>query len=82
MEVDIVIRHRSKWDEKKEPDGFIIEGNAPQATDTSEAAVESKIDEDDDIIICEDDDLRAIENGKKRKFEENIDSRSDKKAKF
>ena len=54
MEVDIVIRHRSKWDEKKEPDGFIIEGNAPQATDTSEAAVESKIDEDGDIIICED----------------------------
>ena len=77
MEVDVVVTHREKWDEKKEPDGFIIDGKGPQATsilDEKKESDDNADDNDDDIVICDEEDLVSH----KRKADDDIEAISKK----
>jgi len=76
MEIDIIIQHRGKdeWDEKKEPDLFIIGGKAPapkqaeastheQSQDKEAevgAAAADDDDDDDDIEVLDEEEVIAI----------------------
>ena len=80
MEVDIIVTHRpnSEWDEKKNPDRFIIQGEAPQTsastdatntTSSSNASIErSNNDGDDDVVVCEEE-IEQVPNSNKRKLD-------------
>mmetsp|Transcript_6806 Transcript_6806/g.10100 ORF Transcript_6806/g.10100 Transcript_6806/m.10100 type:complete len:190 (-) Transcript_6806:58-627(-) len=63
MEIDIIIQHRNKdeWDEKKEPDLFIIGGKAPAPKQTEASTHEQSQDKEAEVGAAADDDDDNIE---------------------
>ena len=92
MEVDVIIQHRdgSEWDEKKDPDGFVLGGQAPvakqhddgTATGSSACTTTNDDDKDDEIevLVLDEDNMEAAvavssdNSNKKRGAEEDLNS--------